>query len=195
MPRPSLQCLPGDSNPCSNVLPHSSSAPPIADSVSGVHHLPALVHPVVPLSPAQLELLRLHSRLGHMHLSVVQSMIISGQIHTSIRDTSTCPLPKCAACLYGKLHRKPWRTKKPPGSVISSLMSMPFLLPAGPLRPGSASIDHFSCSKPGLVGHSKGALTLKSFRGDAVFVVTESMVSYVHFQPQCRSNPSWQTRF
>ena len=32
------------------------------------------------------------------------------------------------------------------------------------------------------VGHSKGALTLKSFRGDAVFVDTESMVSYVHLQ-------------
>ena len=61
-------------------------------------------------------------------------------------------------------------------------MSMPFLLPAGPLRPGSASIDHFSCSEPGLVGHSKGALTLKSFRGGAVFVDTESMVSYVHLQ-------------
>ena len=182
MPRPSLQCPPGDSNPCSNVLPRSGSAPPIAASVSGVHHLPALVHPVVPLSPAQLELLRLHSRLGHMHLSVVQSMIISKQIHTSVRDTSTCPLPKCAACLYGKLRRKPWRTKKPPGSVISSLMSMPFLLPAGPLRPGSASIDHFSCSEPGLVGHSKGALTLKSFRGGTVCVETESMVSYVHLQ-------------
>ena len=162
--------------------PSPSAPAPLLDPFS--HQLPALVHPVAPLSSAQLELLRLPLRLvGHMNLSVIQNMIKSGQLLTSIRDASTCPLPKCAACLYGKMKRKPWRTKKPPGSVIDSLMSMPFLMPDGPLRPSrSASIDQFSCSELGLVGHSKGILTLKSFRGGAVFVDTESMVSYVHLQ-------------
>jgi hypothetical protein len=117
-----------------------------------------------------------------MNFSVVQAMVKSGQIRSAVCDTSTCLLHKCAACLYGKMRRKPWRTKHPPGSVIDSLMSFPFVLPAGPLRPGSASIDHFSCSEPGLVGHSKGLLTLQSFRGGAVFIDTESMVSYVHLQ-------------
>ena len=149
--------------------PSPSAPAPLLDPFS--HQLPALVHPVAPLSSAQLELLRLPLRLvGHMNLSVIQNMIKSGQLLTSIRDASTCPLPKCAACLYGKMKRKPWQTKKPPGSVVDSLMSMPFLMPDGPLRPRSASIDQFSCSELGLVGHSKGVLTLKSFRGGAVRV-------------------------
>ena len=188
MPRPSPT---PPSSPFSPLLDPSGTStdlsPPSSHSLvstldHSVHHLPAIVHPVVPLSPAQLELLRLHSRLGHMNFSVVQAMVKSGQIRSAVCDTSTCLLPKCAVCLYGKMRRKPWRTKHPPCSVIDSLMLFPFVLPAGPLRPGSASIDHFSCSEPGLVGHSKGLLTLQSFRGGAVFIDTESMVSYVHLQ-------------
>ena len=78
---------------------------------------------------------------------------------------------------------KPWCTNQPAGSIIDSLCAMPFLLPDGPLCPGTASVDHFTClNDPGLVGHSKGTLTLQSYRGGAVFVDTESMVSYVHLQ-------------
>jgi hypothetical protein len=99
-----------------------------------------------------------------------------------VTGVSTCRVPKCAACLYSKIRRKPWQNKLPPGSVKDSLMSMPCLLPNGPLRPGTASIDHFVCAENGLVGHSKGRLTLKSFCGGSVFIDTESSVGFVHLQ-------------
>ena len=55
-------------------------------------------------------------------------------------------VPKCAACLYAKIRRKPWRTNQLPGSVKDSLMVMPCLLPQGPLLPGTTSIDHSICA-------------------------------------------------
>ena len=70
----------------------------------------------------------------------------------------------------------------PPDSVKDSLMSMPCLLPHGPLRAGTASVNHFVSTKPGLIGHSKGTLTTKAFKGGAVFVDTKTSVSYVPLQ-------------
>jgi hypothetical protein len=61
-------------------------------------------------------------------------------------------------------------------------MAMPCLLPQGPFHPGTASVDHFICAEQGLIGHSKGKLTTKSFQGGAVFIDTESGVCFVHLQ-------------
>ena len=61
-------------------------------------------------------------------------------------------------------------------------MFMPCLLLQDPLCPRTASVDHFICAEQGLIGHSKGELTTKSFQGGAVFIDTESGVGFVHLQ-------------
>jgi hypothetical protein len=109
------------SSPVPTIIETTAEPPPTL--------LPTSVNPVAPLTSAQVELLRLHARLGHMSMSTIQSMICNQQISTKIVGVANCRFPKCAACLYSKIRRKPWRTNLPPGSVKDSLMSMPCLLP------------------------------------------------------------------
>ena len=89
-------------------------------------------------------------------------------------NAASCCLLKCAAWMYTKIKCGPWCTNQPLGSVKDRLMAMPCLLHNGPLRPGTISIHHFLCSKNGLIGHTIGKLTNKTFHGRAVFVDTKS---------------------
>ena len=113
------------------VIPEDHSTAPPAPLPPDATFLPTSVVPIAPLTAAQLELLRLHARMGHMHMSVIQTMLRRGQIRTKVPGIANCRVPKCAACLYAKISRKPWRTNQPPGSVKDSLMVMPCLLPQG----------------------------------------------------------------
>ena len=61
------------------------------------------------LSLPQRQLLALHRKSNHC-LSMVEIQELALQGHYP-KNIGTCPRPVCAHCLYGKAHKKPWRTK------------------------------------------------------------------------------------
>ena len=77
------------------------------------------------LKSDQAALMRLHEQLGHCSFAQLKQMAEQGIIP---RKLAKVPPPKCPSCLYGKAHRKPWRTHKIdpkikpttiPGAVVS----------------------------------------------------------------------------
>jgi len=62
----------------------------------------------VVLTTMQCKLLSWHYRLGHLPFNQLLSLAQEGRIP---KPLANCPVPKCPACLFGKMMRKPWRTK------------------------------------------------------------------------------------
>ena len=60
------------------------------------------------------ELLRWHLRLGHLSFNKLQAL---AQLNVIPRRLAKVQHPKCAQCIYGKMHCKPWRSHKQPSKV------------------------------------------------------------------------------
>ena len=60
------------------------------------------------ISNSQFELLKVHHQLNHLSFGKIKAMANAGILPRRLKDVST---PACAACMYGKATRKPWRTK------------------------------------------------------------------------------------
>ncbi|KAI2511448.1 hypothetical protein MHU86_2884 [Fragilaria crotonensis] len=112
------------------------------------------------LSEAEKELLRWHYRLGHIGFKKIQFLLRTGvlsQTEASRRlHSAACKLtnlPKCAACQYGKQHRRPI-----PGSTPSTIIrDRTNILKADNVIPGHRiSVDHFICSTRGRLLTSAG---------------------------------------
>ena len=71
------------------------------------------------LKSDQAALMRLHEQLGHFPFAQLQHMAEQGIIP---RKFAKVPPPKCPSCLYGKAHRKPWRTHKIDPKIKSSML-------------------------------------------------------------------------
>ena len=85
------------------------------------------------------------------------------------RKLARVPPPKCPSCLYGKAHRKPWRTHKIDPKIKPSTV------------PGAVvSIDQLESPVLGFVPIAKGQPTVHKYRGDSVFVDHASDFTYVH---------------
>jgi hypothetical protein len=54
------------------------------------------------------ELMQWHVRFGHMPMSRIQSLAKEGVLP---RRLSSCKIPVCPGCMYGKLTRQPWRVR------------------------------------------------------------------------------------
>jgi hypothetical protein len=121
------------------------------------------------LTPAA-ELLRMHHRFNHTPMSKLQTMARQGILP---RRLSKCEIPACAACLYMKAKRRPWRTKSTKeGQDVSK-----------PKRPGDlVSVDQLKSPIPGFVAQITGILTKKRYNYATVFVDQASRLSYVHLQ-------------
>ena len=84
------------------------------------------------------------------------------------------PVPVCAACLYGKATRKPWRTK--PKKVDKDKLRKA-------TAPGQiVSVDMLVSPVPGLIAQMAGWITGKRYKYAAVYVDNYSGFSYVHLQ-------------
>lgn len=57
----------------------------------------------------QRELLHWHRRTGHTAFRNLQVLAKAGCIPKYLENV---PPPKCLACIFGKSHRRPWRTKE-----------------------------------------------------------------------------------
>jgi hypothetical protein len=119
---------------------------------------------------AEDELLRWHYRLSHVSMTRLQRMAKEGYLPKKL---ATCRMPLCQACIYGKLTRRPWRTKG--GKLQSDSMTA--------TTPGQCvSVDQLESPVHGFVGQMKGKLTKMRYKVATVFVDHFSNLSFVHLQ-------------
>ena len=141
----------------------------IADPAHRVHIIPIEDEDIQAPTP-QAKLLAWHYRLGHIPFRKIQQMAKRGDLPTAL---ASCPIPKCAACLYGKATRRPWRTRAP-----INVMSIPPVT-----APGSVvSMDQMVSAVPGLIPQMKGFITYKRYEIATIFVDHFSGLSFVHLQ-------------
>ena len=118
------------------------------------------------LKSDQAALMRLHEQLGHCSFAQHKQMAEQGIITTKLAKVSP---PKCPSCLYGKAHRKPWRTHKIDPKIKPTT------------TPGAVvSIDQLESPVPGFVPIAKGQPTVRRYRGALVFVDHASDFTYIH---------------
>jgi GAG-pre-integrase domain len=116
------------------------------------------------------ELLEWHIRLGHMPMSRLQKLAAEGVMPSRL---AKCKIPICAGCMYGKMARKPWKTKN----------SNPVITDDSNLRPGDCvSVDQLVSSVPGFIAQLKGIPTRNRYKVATVFVDHASDYTYVHLQ-------------
>ena len=112
------------------------------------------------LTEAQKEYLPWHFRLGHLNSNIIQWLLCQPSFGNShkVRAAAHCTPPKCAACEYGKAHRRP----------LASNLSTPSPEREGATKfddlfPGSGvSVDHFESKVPGRLYTSRGKSQLAS---------------------------------
>ena len=93
-------------------------------------------------------------------------------------------IPICPACQYGKMHRKPWRTKgnHPKASRVAT-------------EPGQiVSVDQLESRMPGFIAQLKGTLTKQRYKYATVFVDQYSQLSYAYLQWMITSNETVQPK-
>jgi hypothetical protein len=126
----------------------------------------------VELDKPQDELMRQHIRLGHLPFFKLKALAEQGILPRKILH---CRAPKCAACMYAKATRRPWR--------YSSTEGPQPVQPRMATAPGECvSIDQLESSTPGLITQLKGKPTKARYTCATVFVDHYSRWSYVHYQ-------------
>jgi len=120
---------------------------------------------------ASAELLRWHHRLGHISFKKLQLM---SKTHILPKKLSTCKVPLCTSCLFGKATRRPWYSKT---SKEKPIMSYTIT------RPGQCiSVDQLESTTPGLIAQMKGKPTMKRYIAATVFIDHYSGFTFVHIQ-------------
>ena len=130
--------------------------------------------PILTAITDQAELMRWHYRLGH--LSFKKLKVLAENNFIPKRLAQVRPPSKCSSCLYGKMNRKPWRSKAQPAEIFKAT------------KPGECvSVDQMEPSTTGFIGQMKGILTTKRYKYVTVYVDHFSRYTYVHFQKQLTS--------
>ena len=83
-----------------------------------------------------------------------------------------CTKPFCAARQYGKLTRKPWRSKGGPTNPIRRATSSGQII----------SVDQLESSTVGFIAQLKGKLTTQRYQYAMVFVGQHSRYAYIYLQ-------------
>ena len=114
------------------------------------------------------ELIRWHHRLGHMSFDKLTAL---AKAHVIPSRLASVKKPQCVACIYGKMHRRPWRTKAVQREIHQAM------------EPGQCvSVDQLESSCHGFVAQLKGRLTLKRYKYATIFVDHYSRYKYVYLQ-------------
>ena len=123
------------------------------------------------------EFLQWHHRLGHVSPKKIRLMAQHGILPSYLYH---CPIPVCSSCMFGKMTRRPWRTKGYQNKDETSHLK---------LRPGECvSIDQLESTTPGLVAQLKGIPTTKRYNTATVFVDHATRFTYVHLQTSRNAN-------
>ena len=149
---------------------HPIRSPPsegvTTDFTTDPNVLPPIVEDEPLLRSDQDLLMQYHERLGHCSFQQLKQLAEKGVIPKRLAKVAP---PKCPSCLYGKAHKKPWRTHKVDPKIRTSTV------------PGAVvSMDQLESPVPGLVPIGKGQPTKKRFKGATVFVDHASDLTYVH---------------
>jgi hypothetical protein len=161
-----------------NNLP-TSEAYNATDPIKAADALVSIVNTVhernLNLTEAEKELLRWHYCVGHVGFKKVQFLLRTGVVSKTEEScrlqTAACRLtsfPKCAACQYGKQHRRPIPGMTP----LSLVKDRAHALKSDNLLPGQRiSVDHFICSTHGRLLTSAGKTKLdEMYTGGCIFV-------------------------
>ena len=167
IPSPSL-----DEQPIRSTTPsphedpvHSPSEGVTTDFKTDPHLIPQ--KPDAPLMASdQALLMAYHEQLGHTSFAQLQELAKQVIIPKKLANV---PPPKCPSCLYGKAHKKPWRTHKVDAKIKPSII------------PGAVvSIDQLESPIPGFVPIARGQPTTSRYSGASVFADHASGFTYVH---------------
>lgn len=127
-------------------------------------------------------LLHWHYQLRHLPFKTLQAMAHQGHLP---KQLATCKVPQCAACLYGKATKRPWRTKAPANKVRPATIN----------GPGDCiSVDQLESSIPGLIAQLCGFLTWKRYTAATVFIDHYSRLSYVYLQQTTSGEETLQAK-
>jgi hypothetical protein len=114
------------------------------------------------------ELLRYHYRLGHMSFAKLQEMAKRGDIPKRLAKVKP---PMCAACMFGKMCRRAWRTRAKNRRILT------------PTKPGQVvHVDQMESSTVGFIAQLKGRATKRRYKVATVFTDGATGYSYVHMQ-------------
>jgi transposase InsO family protein len=132
-------------------------------------------------SLAQQELLHWHYRLNHLLFARIQAM---AKLHILPSRLAKCSIPMCSGCTYGKMTKRPWRTKAPYASTPKVIT-----------KPGECvSVDQLDATIPGLITQLKGIPTIKRYRCATVFVDHFSRLGYVYLQQSLSSEDTMKAK-
>jgi hypothetical protein len=125
----------------------------------------------IALSPLQEEMLSYHYRLHHEPFPKLITLAEKGEIPKRLASLKgRCPL--CIPCLFGKAHKRPWRSKSKESHPIRKKSDD---------HPGArASMDHLVSAQPGLIPQITGNLTGQRINGATVIVDHYSDHVYVY---------------
>ena len=175
VPSPSL-----DEQPIRSTSPYPHEDPVHSPSEGAMHSLsegvttdfkadPHLIppEPDAPLMASdQALLIAYHEQLRHTSFAQLQELAKQGIIPKKL---ASVPPPKCPSCLYGKAHKKPWRTHKFNPKIKPSTM------------PGAVvSIDQLESPIPSFVPIARGQPTTTRYHVASVFADHVRGFTYVH---------------
>lgn len=127
------------------------------------------------LSILQRQLLALHRKSNHC-LSRTKIQELATQRHYP-KNVGTFPCPVCATCLYGKAHKRPWRTKGKKDRPIWYERQE-----VDPPNSVSSSTDTFGLLVPSMIPQLKGTMMIAKYTASTVFAEHESNTRHVHLQ-------------
>ena len=130
--------------PSSEGATHSPSEGVTMDFHTDPHLIPQ--EPDTPLLASNQALLMMyHEQLGHTSFAQLQELAKQGIIPKKLANV---PPPKCPSCLYGKAHKRPWRTHKIDPKIKPSTVSGAVV-----------SVDQLESPVPGFVPIARGQPT------------------------------------
>ena len=148
------------------------------------------------LRSAQIELLKWHFKLGHINMHQIQRLMCHSKpfdnhnsngnithpriIPTKYKSTATCEVPKCAACILGKMERIPKSTTRTHPSTNGKLSE-------GALCPGDRiSMDQYVVTQKGRTLRNSSRDSMK-YNGGTIFVDHASGKVFNYCQISLRS--------
>ena len=142
------------------------------------------------LTASQKELLIWHWKLGHANFQWIQTLCRHPTsdsprcvLPTKLAKTSSCPAPKCAACMLGKQSRR-----TPTLKIGHQLPNKELLLKTNHLSPGDCvSLDQYQSTIPGRLEHTYGKEKKEErYTGGTIFVDHASGLMYLQHQVSLR---------
>ena len=124
-----------------------------------------------------------------MRSGVLSRSEASKRLHTAACKITTPP--RCAACLYGKQHRR-----ATPGQTTTAVKDRAGILKSGDLQPGQqVSVDHFIYSTKGRLLTSKGKTAEKDmYTGGCLFIDHAASHVHVEFQQHLTTHQTLQAK-